>query len=778
MTTIAKPVLITFICGVPFLPSHASEILYFSMEEDSGSVFDQVANKEAVPVDFGHLYMAEGPPGFGDAVTIDDNGSWQLSAEDSAGLRNLVNNFTVAAWLYLDSEILDLKSGLNSNLNRFIGDDVGWDRDGWAMGVFNTGQVRFTKNGIIDVDLGGAGTFPLDEWAHFAATVSSENGVTLYVNGEIVGTNENTSDLFNGTGDNGEDDPYAIGRAYGDGEEQWFGGKIDEVRVFDTVLDTGQVQALLVPLRDPALVANNSANFAANGAVTILDIPLSNDGESLDLRVTGASFTGPDAGDFSLATTTPHIIAPGASSNLQVNFTPSNGPGDYETTITVQSNDPQRTNFEVNLTATVRDPWLVIEGGTDLGSLASNPGPVVTMVTVRNSGGTETLEISDVLSTGTNEDLFTINNFPTSIAPGATADIEITFNPGNKEGRLRGELEIESNNSEESVQFVQLDSRVLFADLDSHLVSRFAFDNPDVPGADSGTFGNDAAIFGDVALVGEAEAAIGSGAAIFDGDGDYLEAGDAEDYASLLDDGEGFTVAAWVCPASVNNGPQRIVSTFSTTGGGPAGWECGYTRNAISTLFGTAFSFADYPQTGVPSGPTVDQWSHLAYVFSGAPTRSVEFFVDGVSIATTVASEQNIGIDPDGTLLIGTRDTTTGLFVGKMDDLRIYDAELTVTDIENVIDSDGVAPPLDPPRITSVSLDSGNVTLVWESNPEKVYTIERSFNDTGKSALRDWDEIVTGIPSAGATSTYEDTSLPANLEQAYYRVIERQAPGA
>ncbi|MEX2185448.1 MAG: LamG-like jellyroll fold domain-containing protein [Pirellulales bacterium] len=164
---------------------------------------------------------------------------------DSAELRGLANNMTVAAWVYMDSATTAAKTGVNPTLNRIIGDDEAWDGDGWSFGVFTNGTLRFTKNGIVDQNL--AAGVPQDRWVHLAATVSSTGGTTFYVDGAVAGTNGNTANMNTGLGNNGLADPYAIGRSYGGGEAQWFGGSLDEVRVFDTVLSQSEVQAMLVP---------------------------------------------------------------------------------------------------------------------------------------------------------------------------------------------------------------------------------------------------------------------------------------------------------------------------------------------------------------------------------------------------------------------------------------------------------------------------------------------------------------------------------------------------
>lgn len=216
----------------------ATLIAYYDMEQGSSPVVDQVGGELASAVDSGHRYSVVGPTGFGRAVGLTANGSWQLSVADSAALNTLANDFSVAAWVFIDSSLA--KTGANSNNYRIIGDDVAWDGDAWSFGVRN-GSLLFTKNGIVDAFSSGGATVPTDEWVHVAATVSSAAGITFYLNGAVDGTNGNT------TNNNLGDDVFGIGRSYGSGEGQYLAGSLDEVRVYDRVLSSNEVTALTIP---------------------------------------------------------------------------------------------------------------------------------------------------------------------------------------------------------------------------------------------------------------------------------------------------------------------------------------------------------------------------------------------------------------------------------------------------------------------------------------------------------------------------------------------------
>ncbi|MDA7917974.1 LamG domain-containing protein, partial [bacterium] len=136
------------------------------------------------------------------------------------------------------------------NNHRIIGDDVAWDGDGWSFGV-TSGIMRFTRNGIIDADDPSGTAIPTGQWVHIAATPTS-TGINFYLNGVLTGTNANGSDNNTGLGNNGVADVYGIGRSYGNAQDQFFPGLIDEIRVYDTVLTQSEIANLATAVPEPS----------------------------------------------------------------------------------------------------------------------------------------------------------------------------------------------------------------------------------------------------------------------------------------------------------------------------------------------------------------------------------------------------------------------------------------------------------------------------------------------------------------------------------------------
>ncbi|MBI9016178.1 MAG: PEP-CTERM sorting domain-containing protein [Phycisphaerae bacterium] len=246
MKKIMKNVLLSMLVvwGIASLSS-AGLIAHYQMDEATGPLIDVVGGQIAAEVGSGHNYGVVRAGG--NAVALEGNGAWQLSLAESTELNTLTNNFTVSSWIYWDSSVV--KSGLNSNMIRIIGDDNPWDADCWSFGITDAGGLLFTKNGVVDA-YSAVKPIVKDQWMLLTTVVSNTAGIEYYIDGDLVETNNNTTDCFvSGThpgwfsGDE-YDDFFALGRANGDGEEQWFSGAFDDVRIYDNVLSASDVADL------------------------------------------------------------------------------------------------------------------------------------------------------------------------------------------------------------------------------------------------------------------------------------------------------------------------------------------------------------------------------------------------------------------------------------------------------------------------------------------------------------------------------------------------------
>lgn len=119
------------------------------------------------------------------------------------------------------------------------------------------------------------------------------------------------------------------------------------------------------------------------------------------LMITGLSLSGDHAGDFSLGAATVGPIAPGGSALLPVTFAPGAG-FHRRASLRIDSNDPYRDAFEIDLSATVTGAFAVslgdsvihaistkaitVAGSTILPTLTAQPPVGVTYTLVENTG--------------------------------------------------------------------------------------------------------------------------------------------------------------------------------------------------------------------------------------------------------------------------------------------------------------------------------------------------------------------------------------------------------
>ena len=165
---------------------------------------------------------------------------------------------------------------------------------------------------------------------------------------------------------------------------------------------------------------------------------------NIPLTITGVTFTGTNASDFSATTPASPIPAFG-SVTFTVTFT-LGGTGTRTATMNIANNDSNENPYDIAIQATggtkiitVSNPnGLAIADGdttptpnkqTDFGSVSTSGGLATVTFTIKNTG-TAAITIGAATFTGTNASDFTMTLAPSaSLAPNATTTFEISFNP-------------------------------------------------------------------------------------------------------------------------------------------------------------------------------------------------------------------------------------------------------------------------------------------------------------------------------------------------------------
>ncbi len=159
--------------------------------------------------------------------------------------------------------------------------------------------------------------------------------------------------------------------------------------------------------------------------------------------------------------------------------------------------------------------------------------------------------------------------------------------------------------------------------------------------------------------------------------------------------------------------------------------------------------------------PPISEWHH--FVGTTSPTGT-KIFVDGqlassdtFYVANTYVSGKDLimgsGVYVDG---FGPwQDANAGYYEGQLDEVRIYDRELTGSEIETLFEEGGwpqASPPLSPSNLIAAA-GSGEVHLYWNPNVEADFLRYRIYGGTDPQSLAFVDSAVGGRHDTTKTVT-------------------------
>jgi len=231
---------------------------------------------------------------FGEALVLDGDGDYVTT---TVGLSSLPSSdFSLTAWIFRENA---------TNYSSIAGSQNGGSEGAFLRAEPASGGATGTNTLFANLLPPGdskrawGGVVPLNQWAHVAMTVSSTAGLTLYINGVSVAS-----------------DPAATGHttwpvfrigapAYLDA--WFFDGLIDDVAIFDHVLDAGQIGNVMTYGADnwtlgTILLSGNTV--ASNSPPGTLVGSLSFNDDIADEFGLSVTDSGPDSGDFQITGTT------------------------------------------------------------------------------------------------------------------------------------------------------------------------------------------------------------------------------------------------------------------------------------------------------------------------------------------------------------------------------------------------------------------------------------------------------------------------------------------
>ncbi|MBN8457503.1 MAG: choice-of-anchor D domain-containing protein [Verrucomicrobia bacterium] len=194
----------------------------------------------------------------------------------------------------------------------------------------------------------------------------------------------------------------------------------------------------------PGIRVPDSVTGSCHGEPTSLSVTINNTA-GIAYHVTGTSYSGVSAAQFSDTTTTPLEIPAGGSSNVFVDFTPTTG-GTANATLTLTTDDPSVPSVDVPLSVAVHDPEVSVATSLAFGSFIVPPGPTPSTISVNNLGLTSALTLSNPQITGTGAAAFSVTSLPASIDADSNDQVEVTFNPAGP-GVYQAQLSLDTNDT-------------------------------------------------------------------------------------------------------------------------------------------------------------------------------------------------------------------------------------------------------------------------------------------------------------------------------------------
>ena len=153
----------------------------------------------------------------------------------SNSVQQPTTNFSVSVWV-LFHQIKTASTGVIGNFKTGVTPQIGWaiaHQNGTPLQFWADGTAGSSNDGMVQ----STSSIPTNEWIHVVGTYDGSN-VKIYINGTLENTKSYTQTP------NTTDQPLVIGRWYGNYDELYTDGQIDQVRIFSTAISQANVTSL------------------------------------------------------------------------------------------------------------------------------------------------------------------------------------------------------------------------------------------------------------------------------------------------------------------------------------------------------------------------------------------------------------------------------------------------------------------------------------------------------------------------------------------------------
>ncbi len=349
------------------------------------------------------------------------------------------------------------------------------------------------------------------------------------------------------------------------------------------------------------------------------------------------------------------------------------------------------------------DPNLIGPSVTPFGQLDESQA-VTVMASIRNSGRTQVLGITEATIVGANSALFTLGEVPAQVQPNETITIEISLDPQGAKGNFDAVLQLTTNDP--STPVAQFDISA-FIPVSPNLIAHYKLDETDgdrlIDDSGFGRNGTFNTTQGNLTL-GQDPLAAGTAAT-------FAEGAMAEVGPDVFPVFENFTISLWHVPGETN-GATSIVSR-----GDGAGDPFALVGSGTTLLWFTGGS--EDPLT-LGDALTLGEAHHLVVTVENGLSS---VYIDG---ALVDSAETSAFLDKENnSLQFGAANGILGIN-GSLDDIQIYNRALTSGEVGDlftnpgeVVGGGGGNPIADLPAL-SIRQAGNDIVLAWPGNAEAV----------------------------------------------------------
>jgi hypothetical protein len=131
---------------------------------------------------------------------------------------------------------------------------------GFAIGFDNAGRLRFITDLLYSITT--PNTIPLNVWTHIVVTFNSKNNIRIYLNGTMVASGSVSNMNSNTTA-------FTLGRLYNSLSGNDYNGKLDEVRIYKSVLSVSDIANMYYSNEKAVIQTNNDTTVCPGSQITL-----------------------------------------------------------------------------------------------------------------------------------------------------------------------------------------------------------------------------------------------------------------------------------------------------------------------------------------------------------------------------------------------------------------------------------------------------------------------------------------------------------------------------